>query len=250
MTQRKLDGALKTLSEKHGVTVNHDVRKGKLAEARFSIGEDGKGTIDIPPASKFRGLDHQASSIYMAISHANLGREAQRLVAAAPDDTPNQAAADRVAAYKLPPSKQVSNPAFAEAELVATYATLHETSGLGLNYNPPPTIKDSDMQERWAKKLAEPGGLADVDRQITRTTKLTEELQPSRQRGRFPTREQMAQPEQAGRSAQEIAARAAATVRHQRRTADDPGTPPPPGGPGTPGGGSGDSAPPPPSHAR
>ena len=99
-----------------------------------------------------------------AVAHSTLAREAQRQVAAAPADQPNEAAAARVAAYQLPPSKQAKSPAFAEADLVASYAALHETTGLGLNYNPSPNVSNVEMQERWAQKLAEPGGYASVDR--------------------------------------------------------------------------------------
>ncbi len=236
MAQRKLDTMINTLSEKHGVTIKTDVAK--LDEARFSIGADGKGTLQIPKAAAFRDLNHQASSLFQAVAHASLAREAQRLVAAAPEGHPNTAAEERVAAYQLPPSKQAKSPAFAEAELVASYTALHETTGLGLDYNPGPSVNDDKMQERWAAKLAEPGGYAEVDRQITRTINLDQDLMPKRVPGRYQTRDDVSGREQAGRSNQEVAARAASALRRQGGGDDMPGG-------GIPGGG--DSAPPPPS---
>ena len=111
---------------------------------------------------------------------------------------------------------------------------MHETTGIGATYNPPPSVENKQMQERWAEKLATPGGWAGVDRQITRTVKLNEGLDPKRTGGRFKTREQLAQPEQAGRSQQQIAASAAAQLRRDRRETPQPAQRP---GPATPGGG-------------
>ena len=201
MAQRKMGAMIETLGQKHGVTVKTDVAR--LPEAHFSLDAKGQGTLQIPKGSAFRDLNHQVSSVMQAVAHSTLAREAQRQVAAAPADQPNEAAAARVAGYQLSPSKQAKSPAFAEADLVASYAALHETTGLGLNYNPSPNVSNVEMQERWAQKLAEPGGYASVDRQITRTLKLDEELLPARAPGRFKTREQLAQPEHAGRSAQD-----------------------------------------------
>lgn len=235
MVERKMDGALKVLSERHGVQVTRDVPK--LDEARFSLDKEGRGRLQIPAASAFRDLNHQTSSIMHAVSHSSLAREAQRLVAAAPEGQPDKAAAERVAAYQLPPSKQLKSPAFAEADLVASYASLQQTTGVGMTYEPPPTIKDAEMSERWAAKLQTPDGWADVDRQITRTNSLTDELKPAIQR--FPTREQYAQRDQAGASARDIQARAAAAVRRDRTTVDDPSVEPPrqrPGAAPAPGG--------------
>ena len=227
MASRKMDSMINTLSAEHGVTIKTDVAR--LEEARFSLNADGQGTLQIPKAEAFRDLNHQASSVFQAVAHSSLAREAQRLVAAPPEGHPNEAAADRVAAYQLPPSKQAKSPAFAEAELVASYAALHETTGLGLEYNPGPSVNNAEMQERWAGRLAEAGGYAEVDRQITRTVKLDADLVPSnRGRGRYPTREQLAEPERAGRSNQDVAARAASALRGERRSAADDQVPPPP----------------------
>ena len=191
----------------------------------------------------FRGLDHQVSSIYLAISHAHIGCQAQRLVAETHRDRPDQMAADRVAAYQLPPSERAGNPAFAQAELVASYAALHQTSSLGLNYNSPPSVMDDDMRERWACKLAEPGGFAEIDRQITTTVRLIDARTVRVGRGVPPPLD--AAPPEADAPPQD-----GGRVPPRRHGADHLDTPPPPGGPGTPGGGSGDSTPPPPSHAR
>ena len=237
MAQRKVGTALESL-EKSGVNVTRDA--GKLDEARFSLDKNGKGTLALPPAETFRDLDHQVSSIYQAVAHANIAREAQRVAAGAPEGAPDKAAEDRVAAYKLSPSKQAKSPAYAEAELVASYAALHETTGLGLEYNPAPSVTNAEMQERWADKLQRPGGYADVNRQVTRTVKLDEEMMPSRANNRFKTREELAGPEQAGRSAADIGARAAAALRQEQRVGGDPNVPQPaqrPASGGTPGGG-------------
>ena len=231
MAQTKMDKMLETLGQKHGVTIKTDVAR--LQEASFSLDANGKGTLQIPEGSAFRDLNHQVSSVMQAVAHGSVAREAQRLVAAAPADRPNEEAAARVAAYQQTPSKQAKSPAFAEADLVASYAGLHETTGLGLDYNPSPNVANAEMQERWAQKLAEPGGYASVDRQITRTLKLDEELTPKRTQGRFKTREDLAQPEYAGRSAQEITARAATALRQERRSATDDSVPAPPERPGS-----------------
>ena len=236
MAQRKVGTALESL-EKSGVNVVRDA--GKLEEARFSLDKNGKGTLALPPAEAFRDLNHQISSIYQAVAHANIAGEAQRVAAAAPEGAPDKAAEDRVAAYKLPPSKQAKSPAFAEAELVASYVALHETTGLGLEYNPAPSVTNAEMQERWADKLQQPGGYADVNRQVTRTVKLDEEMMPSRGNNRFKTRDELAGPEQAGRSAADIGARAAAALRQGQRVGGDPDVPQPaqrPPSGGTPGG--------------
>ena len=231
MAQRKMGAMIETLGQKHGVTIKTDVAR--LPEAQFSLDAKGQGTLQVPKGSAFRDLNHQVSSVMQAVAHSTLAREAQRQVAAAPADQPHEAAAARVAGYQLSPSKQAKSPAFAEADLVASYAALHETTGLGLDYNPSPNVSNVEMQERWAQKLAEPGGYASVDRQITRTLKLDEELLPARTPGRFKTREQLAQPEHAGRSAQDITARAAAGLRQERRSASDDSVPPPPERPGS-----------------
>jgi hypothetical protein len=231
MAQRKMGAMIETLGQKHGVTIKTDVAR--LPEAQFSLDAKGQGTLQVPKGSAFRDLNHQVSSVMQAVAHSTLAREAQRQVAAAPADQPHEAAAARVAGYQLSPSKQAKSSAFAEADLVASYAALHETTGLGLNYNPSPNVSNVEMQERWAQKLAEPGGYASVDRQITRTLKLDEELLPARTPGRFKTREQLAQPEHAGRSAQDITARAAAGLRQERRSASDDSVPPPPERPGS-----------------
>ena len=227
MAQTKMAKMLEGL-EKNGVTAKHDVPR--IEEARFSLDANGKGTLQIPEATSFRDINHQASSVMQAISHASIAREAQRVVGAAPDGQPNEAAVARVAAYQQPPSKQAKSPAFAEADLVASYAALHETTGLGLDCDPHPNVRNVEMQERWAEKLAQPGGYASVDRQITRTLKLNEELPPPQpgRRGRFQTREELAQPEHAGRPAEDVSARAAAAIRHESRSASDDSVHPPP----------------------
>ena len=220
MAQTKMAKMIEGL-QKHGVAVKTDVPR--IEEARFSLDANGKGTLQIPEATSFRDLNHQVSSVMQGVSHANIAREAQRVVAAAP----------RVAAYQQPPSKQAKSAAFAEADLVASYAALHETTGLGANYDPSPNVRNVEMQERWAAKLAEPGGYASVDRQITRTLVLDKELSPPRTQSRFKTREQLSQPEHAGRSQQDVSARAAAALRHERRSAGDDSVPPPPERPGS-----------------
>ena len=231
MAKRKMDAMFEGLGQKHGVTIKTDVAR--LEEARFSLDANGKGTLQVPEPTTFRDLNHQVSSVMQAVAHSSIAREAQRLVAAAPADQPNEAAAARVAAYQQPPSKQVKSPAFAEADLVASYAALHETTGLGVNYDPSPNVRNVEMQERWAEKLAQPGGYASVDRQITRTLKLDEDLRPPRTDGRFKSREQLAQREYAGRSQQDVSARAAAALRHERRSAGDDSVQPPPQRPGS-----------------
>ena len=232
MATTKMAKMLEGLGQKHGVTVKHDVSR--IEEARFSLDAKGKGTLQIPEATAFRDLNHQVSSVMQAVAHASVAREAQRLVAVAPEGQPNEAAAARVAAYQQTPSKQLKSPAFAEADLVASYAALHETTGLGLNYEPSPNVRNVEMQERWAEKLAQPGGYASVDRQITRTLKLDEELPPPISRGgRFKTREQLAQPEHAGRSSEDVSARAASALRQDRRSASDDSVSPPPQRPGS-----------------
>ena len=230
MAQTKMAKMIEGL-QKHGVAVKTDVPR--LEEARFSLDANGKGTLQIPEATSFRDLNHQVSSVMQGVSHANIAREAQRVVAAAPEGQPNEAAAARVAAYQQPPSKQAKSAAFAEADLVASYAALHETTGLGANYDPSPNVRNVEMQERWAAKLAEPGGYASVDRQITRTLVLDKELSPPRTQSRFKTREQLSQPEHAGRSQQDVSARAAAALRHERRSASDDSVPLPPERPGS-----------------
>ena len=82
-----------------------------------------------------------------------------------------------------------------------------------MEYNPPPSVSNAEMEERWAKKFEEPGDLADVGRQYTRTVKLNEEMTPNRAPRRFRTAEELGQPEHAGRSAGDVAARAAASLK-------------------------------------
>ena len=82
MASRKMDSMINTLSQTHGVTVKTDVAR--LEEARFTLGADGKGTLQIPKAEAFRDLNHQASSVFQAVAHSSLARAAQRLVAARP----------------------------------------------------------------------------------------------------------------------------------------------------------------------
>ena len=154
MAQRKMGAMIETLGQKHGVTIKTDVAR--LPEAQFSLDAKGQGTLQVPKGSAFRDLNHQVSSVMQAVAHSTLAREAQRQVAAAPADQPHEAAAARVAGYQQSPSKQAKSPAFAEADLVASYAALHETTGLGLDYNPSPNVSNVEMQERWAQKLAEP----------------------------------------------------------------------------------------------
>ena len=112
MAQTKMDKMLEGLGQKHGVTIKTDVAR--LEEARFSLDANGKGTLQVPEGTAFRDLNHQVSSVMQAVAHASIAREAQRLVAAAPADQPNEAAAARVAAYQQPPSKQAKSPAFAD----------------------------------------------------------------------------------------------------------------------------------------
>ncbi len=206
--------------EKSGVTVSRDVES--LSEARFSLDKAGKGKLQLPPTAAYRSVDHQASSTFTAIAHANVATEAQRVAAKAPANEPDANAEQRVAAYQLPPSKQAKSPAYAEAELVATYAALHETTSLALEYQPSPSVANVEMQERWAKKFEEPGGMADVGRQVSRTVNLNEELAPSRPPGRFRTTAQLGAPEQAGRSAGDAAAGAAAGLRRDLKAGGNP----------------------------
>ena len=219
MADRKMTAMLKGL-EANGVKVTQDAPD--LGQARFSVTQAGNARLQVPPAEAFRDDGHRVSSTFQAIAHANLYNEAKRVADKAPDDQPDQAAESRVAAYKLSPSKQADSPAFAEAELVASHVAVHETTALGVTYNPPPSVANGDMQERWARKFEEPGGLADVSRQITRTVKLDEELLPSRTQGRYQTREQLAGHEHAGRSASDVAARAASGLRRDLRAGGDP----------------------------
>ena len=148
-----------------GVTVAQDVAS--ISEARFRI-KDGQPTVEIPLASKFSDIYHQATSVVHACSHSQLySASAGRVAAATEAGHTAQAAQDRVAAYKAPLKTREGSEEYGRAELAATYATLNRVTAMPAEYVPPPSTQDPDTQERWAKTLETLGGMAEVSHNIT-----------------------------------------------------------------------------------
>ena len=225
-----------------------DVQKGGVTEtlgtgdeARFSINKKGEMTIAIPPPEKFQDLSAQATSVAVALAHANLAIGAQRIAAAGQTaGTPNEAAEDRLKAYAMPPSKQASSEAYAKADLVAHTVAVHTVTALALEYRPPAATTHKSKIESWAKTLESPGGYADISRQVTAVTKRQDDLKAPRQDSgtpadRFPTRGRVAE-STPGRSADDIGARAATAARREMRAGGDPSVGAPAQRPEAPGG--------------
>ena len=162
------DEVLKVLVDQRGikgVAVVNDVAS--TSEARFRI-KDGQPTIEIPPASKFSDIHHQATSVVHACSHSQLYSAAAGRVAAANEaGHTDQAAQDRVAAYKAPLKTREGSEEYGKAELAATYATLNRVTAIPAEYVPPPSTQDPATQERWAQTLETRGGMAEVSHDIT-----------------------------------------------------------------------------------
>ena len=236
MVKHKLD-VLKTDVDKGGVKET----LGTGDDARFSINKKGEMTIAIPPSEKFQDLSAQATSVAVALAHANLAIGAQRIAAAGQKaGVPNEAAEDRLKAYAMPPSKQASSEAYAKADLVAHTVAVHTVTALALEYRPPAATTHQSKIESWAKTLESPGGYADVSRQATAVTRRQDDLKaPPKDSGtpaaRFPTRGRVSE-STPGRPADDVGARAATDARREMRAGGDPSVPQPAQRPSAPAG--------------
>ena len=210
-----------------GTVVNRDVED--LKKIEFSVGPEGEATLSVPKDEAFADVHEKYTQLAVATAHAHLYREAHaRAADAEARNEVDQAAEDRIEAYKLAESKRPYSAEFARAELAATYAGMTEVTGHCATYVPPASTHHKKMVETWAQTLEAPGGLAAVGRDVQscesyfNARRVSQERNREQQRDRAPARvDEQGNPVPGG-TAQEAARRARAQMRAERQPGGQP----------------------------
>ena len=123
-------------------------------------------TLRVAPQDTFSSEAHHRSAIIHELSRHSMCRDGN---------------ADALAVAKADPAEREKMPEFARSEVVASAASLEQVTSVGYEWQPPQYTREHerDIRRTQAEMLREPGGLAEVGRQVHRVERLNEGRAPT-----------------------------------------------------------------------